>query len=161
MTSMMEVSKMDMPIDDSFSQLGTGSTGFRIKRKGARPICFHGHELAMAMSFTPQIPYWYELNIYHTIEHKFVVSIRRFHQDDEMQDTVQAWDVTSLEEAIDVLTSYDAGFDVPVCVDFGVAAVPPAELAASGLRLWAEMENSRQHYQSLVGEFLYDLEAQV
>ena len=62
---------------------------YRITRSGARPLRFAGSELVMAMSFTPELPYWYEINMYRTSDLEFVAAVRLFHQSEDMPDTVE------------------------------------------------------------------------
>ncbi|MDX8348480.1 hypothetical protein SLH49_10825 [Cognatiyoonia sp. IB215446] len=158
MTTIMEVPHGDAALQAGVTQLTPNDTPFQIKRTGARPLRFQGIELAMAMSFTPNIPYWYEINIYRTNHQSFVVAIRRFHQSEDVLDTTQAWEVGSLEDAIDLLLAYDASVDVPLSFDFQKLNAHAAEVATLGMQLCAQIEDSRHHFKSLVGEFLYDLE---
>lgn len=132
---------------------------FRIARAGARPLRFSGSELAMAMSYTPELPYWYEINIYRTAERDFAVAIRLFHQAEDVKDTVEAWRCPSLEHAFDVIENYDAAQDVLVGMDVETVGKPAAELAAIATELKARIANARMHYQGLVGEILAELDA--
>lgn len=132
---------------------------FRIARSGARPIKFTGSELAMAMSFTPEIPYWYEINIYRTNDSNFVTAIRLFHQSEDKRDTVEAWQFSSLDEALTAIEHYDAGADVEAVMPDTVQNDCAAEIAACALELRARLENQRQHYRGLAGEILFELEA--
>ena len=134
-------------------------TDFRIARSGARPLRFSGSELAMAMSFAPELPYWYEINIYRTAEKDFAVAIRLFHQSEEMKDTVEAWRCPSLEHALDIIEKYDAAADVMIGVDLDHTGKPAAELAAMATELKARIAAARAHYQGLVGEILAELDA--
>ncbi len=159
MTTIMEVTHNDVALQAGVSQVAQNAMSYAIKRVGARPLNFSGSELAMAMSYTPSIPYWYEINLYRTTEQSFVTAIRRFHQSEDKQDTVQAWQSETLEEAIDKLTAHDAAHDVPLAIEIDTAIAPAAEVAAIALHLLSEISDTRRHYQSLVGEFLYDLES--
>lgn len=133
------------------------ATTFRIKRLGARPLMFQGSELAMAMSFTPSIPYWYEINIYRTIEQKFVLAIRLFFQSQTEENIVHAWEFDSLPDALDKMESYDAAQDVHVVFD-ATKPMSVAELTATAMEIHAKIAAARSHYAGLVGEFFYDLE---
>ncbi|MDX8355837.1 hypothetical protein [Cognatiyoonia sp. IB215182] len=158
MTTMMEVPHGDINLQTGVTQLPHNYMSFQIKRKGARPLRFEGTELGMAMSFTPSIPYWYEINIYRKTDQSYVLAIRRFHQAEDLRDTVQAWEAASLEDIIDLLLTYDAAVDVPLSFDSYRLNTHAAEVAALGMQLWAEIEDSRHHFKSLVGEFLHDIE---
>lgn len=158
MTTMMEIAQPDPATHGGVSQFAQSALAYNIKRAGGRPLRFEGSELAMAMSYTSAIPYWYEINIYRTVEQRIVTAVRLFHQSEERQDTVQAWESANLEEAIDSLTSYDAANDVRVAADLDIANLPAAEAATIALQLLAQITDARYHFQSLVGEFLYDLE---
>ncbi|MEL6644570.1 MAG: hypothetical protein AAFQ79_11580 [Pseudomonadota bacterium] len=137
--------------------IGT-SREFRIARSGARPLRFSGSELAMAMSYTPELPYWYEINIYRTAEKDFAVAIRLFHQSEDTKDTVEAWQCPSLEHALDLIESYDAAQDVMVGSAMETIGQPAAELAATAAHLKAKIAAARQHYQGLVGEIMAELD---
>jgi hypothetical protein len=132
---------------------------FRLKRHGQRPLMFRGAELGMAMSFDPDVPYWYEVNLYRTADRTFVVAIRQFFQSEDERDVVKAWTFASLGDALDHIEGYDAGADVRLKsrqIPGNGAAV---DLAAAALDLRAQVEAARAHYRNLVAEFLYDLDA--
>lgn len=131
---------------------------FKIKRPGARPLIFEGTELAMAMSFTPGLPYWYEINLYRASDQRFIVAIRQFFSSKEEQDQVRGWEFDGLEQALDHLAHYDAGQDVKVSMDPANSRLSPAELAACAMELRAKVMAARRHYESLIGEFFFDLE---
>jgi len=158
MSSMMGNASMDQGAQhNSVAQFPAQS--HRIKRMGSRPVSFEGSELAMAMSFSPNLPYWYEINLYRTNDQRFVAAIRLFFVSDKEEDRVQAWEFGDLDEALEKLIQYDAGADVHLGFGFDTtAAAVPAELAAYAMELRAQVADHRHHYQSLIGEFLYDLE---
>ena len=136
----------------------TGDTRIRLPRRGIRPLGFSGHELAMAMSFTPGLPYWYEITIYRTSDQRFVLAIRQFFVSEERKDTCDAWMFDTLPEVFDALEAYDAGRDVLVDLGGLNTATPPAELAARALDLRAHVEAARHHFASLLGEFFAEME---
>ena len=156
MSSSMEMNQIDPISTPQADPVFSASTGFRIKRAGARPLSFQGSELAMAMSYTPSLPYWYEVNIYRTTDQRFAVAIRLFFQSEDEQDTAQAWIFDSIDEALVQIEGYDAAQDVHL------PAMPPTEAAADlavyASRLQAAVSAARHHYASLIGELFYDLE---
>ncbi|MEM6323140.1 MAG: hypothetical protein AAF748_05625 [Pseudomonadota bacterium] len=131
---------------------------YSIPQFGARPIVFEGSELAMAMSFTPSLPYWYEINLYRTTERDFVVAIRKFEQSEEEDDSVRSWRFTTLEEAFSHLEAYDAAIDVSVA-PVTTSEQTPAALAMRALSLKADVEAARFHYGALVGELFAKIDA--
>ncbi len=130
-----------------------------IKRKGARPLRFDGTELAMSMSFVPEFPYWYEINMYRTTDYRYVVAIRLFHQSSESVDTVVASEHDSVDAAVQFIMTYDAAQDVQVPLHLDTMAENPASLAAASLDIMSRIHEMRMHYRNLVGEFLYEFEA--
>ena len=149
-----------MPTDSPSAMPSIGEqTNYRIARKGARPLRFNGSELAMAMSFTPGIPYWYEINIYRTTNAEFVAAVRLFHQSEDKYDTVEAWSFSSLEEALVAIETYDAASDVEFVLPEADDVLQSAEIAARAMELEARIHNQRQHYRGLVGEILFELDA--
>ncbi len=146
--------------DAGTSKSSIGQPGFyRIARSGARPLKFSGSELAMAMSFTPEIPFWYEINLYRTTDSEFVAAVRLFFQSEDRSDTIEAWSFETLEEALAAIEHYDAATDVEFPV-FGPGEEPcGAEVAARALELRARIHAQRQHYRGLVGEILHELDA--
>ena len=132
---------------------------YRIVRSGARPLKFSGSELAMAMSFTPEIPYWYEINLYRTAESEFVAVVRLFHQSEDKRDSVEAWRFKSLDEALSAIEHYDAAQDVEFSAAAPSEEFAGAEIAVRALELHARIHAQRQHYRGLVGEILYELDA--
>ncbi len=158
MTSMMEVTQQEPAMQTGVSHFAQSAMPYKIKRAGGRPLSFNGSELAMAMSYTSAIPYWYEINLYRTAEQAFVTAVRLFHQSEDLQDTVRAWETNSLDEAIEKLITYDAAGDVPLGVEFNVSLAAASEMGALALQMMAQIADARHHYGSLVGEFLHDLE---
>ncbi len=137
-----------------------GAMRYSIKRVGARPLSFEGVELGMAMSFDPDQPYWYEFNLFRKTE-GFVLTIKRFHVSESETDFCRAWEFDTADEAIAALEGYDAGQDVRAERYIPGPAAGAAELAAAALQLRAEIAESRAHFASLAGEFLYDLDEAV
>ena len=131
---------------------------FRLPRRGARPLTFSGHELAMAMSFTPGLPYWYEITIYRTSDQRFVLGIRQFFVSEQEKDTSDAWLFDTLPEVLDALEVYDAGRDVVADVGGVHSRMAPAELAAQAMELRARVEGARHHFASLMGEFFAEMD---
>ena len=131
---------------------------YSLKRMGKRPLSFEGTELCMAMSFHPKSSWWYEINIFRTVEQKFIVSVKQFFQSEEERDTARAWECDSFAHAMDILEGYDAADDVRVNVMADDPSLSLPELAAHALSLRARAEEARRQYQSLVGEILFDLE---
>jgi hypothetical protein len=132
---------------------------YRLKRHGQRPLVFRGAELGMAMSFDPEVPFWYEINLYRASDRTFVVAIRQFFQAEDERDIVKAWTFATLGDAIDHIEAYDAGADVRLKTRRLSAHGVAADLAAAALDLRATVEAARSHYRNLVAEFLYDLDA--
>lgn len=148
------------PVDAMASPSMIGQPmSYRIARLGARPLKFTGTELAMGMSFTPEVPYWYEINLYRTTGSDFVVAVRLFHQSEDKRDTVEAWRFKSLDEAITAIEHYDAAQDVDFPVTAPGETLSGAEVAARALELQARIHGQRQHYRGLVGEILFELDA--
>lgn len=159
MSPMMDNMHQEPSSSNGVSQFASATPTFRIKRPGARPIVFEGIELAMAMSFTPGLPYWYEINLYRTSDQRFVVTVKLFFGAEGEQDQVRAWEFDSLEQALDKLAHYDAGQDIRVAINPADPRISSAELAACAMDLRARIMAARHHFESLVGEFFYDLEA--
>jgi len=133
-------------------------SSFRLSRPGKRPLTFHGSELAMAMSYTPELPYWYELNIYRTAEQKFVLALKLFFGSTDETDRSKAWEFDTLPEVFDTLESYDAADDVRIdCT--AMEHLSAAELAARAYELGARVAAQRAHFGSIVGELFKELEA--
>lgn len=156
---MNSLSMLDMPQSPpTMNSVGMASS-YRIRRHGARPLVFAGTELAMAMSFTPGLPYWYEINVYRTDDQRFVLAIRLFFASEEEKDVVDAWSFSTLPELFDALEAYDAGRDVQVPAALAGKTHSAAELAAGALEIRARVAAARQHFASLVGELFSEIEA--
>ncbi len=134
------------------------ATSYRLTRPGMRPLIFQGSELAMAMSYTPDIPYWYELNIYRTSDQRFALAIRQFFSSTIEEDRCKAWEFDSLMAVFDFLENYDAAEDVRIdCAP--IDGVPAAELAARAYDVAARVAAQRTHFASLVGELFAEMES--
>lgn len=130
---------------------------YRLRRPGARPLTFFGSEVAMAMNFTPELPYWYEINIYHTDTQSFVLAIRQFFQSEEEEDTCQAWEFETLPQIFDAIEQYDAAKDIRVSTIAAPSTVP-AELSMMALDLRAQVMAARANFSGLVGAFFEELD---
>jgi hypothetical protein len=130
---------------------------YRLRRPGARPLIFSGAELAMAMNFTPELPYWYEINIYRTTGQRFVLAVRQFFQSETEEDTCQAWEFETLPEVFDAIEQYDPAKDIRVSM-MDMAASAPAELTAMSLDLRAQVKAARANFSGLVGELFEELD---
>lgn len=141
----------------AFSSVGT-ATEHKLPQAGARPLVFNGSELAMAMSFTPDLPYWFEINLYHTEGQEFVVAIRKFFQSETETDYVNSWSFPKIEAAMAHIENYDPAVDVLI-PEMNLSDMTPAEMSAMALALKAEVESVRHHYAGLVGELFMEMEA--
>jgi len=136
----------------------TAGSSFTLPQAGKRPLSFTGTEIAMAMSFTPALPYWYEINLYRANDGQFVVAIRNFYQSETEEDVVRAWSFPTVDHAFEHLENYDAGRDVPVPTgDF--SGMAPAEMAALAMQTHAKIEDRRSHFAGLVGEIFFEIDA--
>ncbi len=133
------------------------ATPFRIRRPGARPLVFRGTELAMAMSYTPEIPYWYELNIVRTEDQRFALMIRKFYQSEDEMDCGNAWMFDTLPEVFDAIEGYDAAQDVRIDLP-DVSHMSAAEMAAMAMDMRARVGAARTHFASVVGELLSQID---
>lgn len=134
------------------------ATEHKLPQAGGRPLIFNGSELAMAMSFTPELPYWFEINLYHTDAQEFVVAIRKFFQSENETDYVNAWSFPNIDAAFAHIESYDPAIDVLI-PDMNLATMIPAEMSAMALSLKSEVDAVRHHYAGLVGELFMEIEA--
>ncbi|MEO0697999.1 MAG: hypothetical protein AAFY84_18115 [Pseudomonadota bacterium] len=159
MSSMMEQAQTEPSNQGAVAQFAPSAPVKRIKRVGGRPLVFEGSELAMAMSYTPTLPYWYETNLYRTTDNRFVACVRLFYVSADEQDTARAWECATLDEAIEKLVNYDAAADVRLTMDYASHDFYAAEMAAHALDIRARAKGYREHYASLIGEFLHDLDA--
>lgn len=159
MSSMTDALLTDQMVQHSTMQFTMTVPTIRIKRAGARPLIFEGIEMAMAMSFTPSLSYWYEINLYRTSDQRFVVAIRLFFQSEEEQDQVRAWEFDNLDQALEKIAQHDAAQDIKFSMDPANPSMAPAELAAMAMELRARIASARSHFASLMGEFFFELDA--
>ncbi|MEM1273973.1 MAG: hypothetical protein AAGF88_09150 [Pseudomonadota bacterium] len=134
------------------------ASSYLFPRPGKRPLGFQGSELAMAMSFTPELPYWYEINIYRTQDQSFVVALRQFFGSETEMDRCTAWECESLLHVFDSLENYDAAEDIRID-DAPIDAMPAAELAAKAYDISARVAARRAHFASLIGELFAEMDA--
>lgn len=158
MRNNLDLSSIEHSFHSDFSQETAEDSRFVIKRKGARPIRFEGLEIAMSMSFSAKLSYWYEVNLYKTSEYRYVSAVRLFHQSSDLADTVVAEEHDNLDIAVQFLVEYDAAQDVQVTSNSDFSSEIPAELAATALSLISRIHEMRTHYRALVGEFLFEHE---
>jgi len=159
MTYMTEAPRPEHPVAHGDPTGAFAQTPRRLRNVGGRPVVFHGEELAMAMSYTPELPYWFEINLYRASDGSFPIAIKQFFQSEDQKDIARAWIVPSLDAAMAVVEQYDPAHDVPVPGGLMGAALSAAEMEAMALDLKAQVDHARVHYASLAGEFLHALDA--
>ncbi|MEM1431044.1 MAG: hypothetical protein AAGG09_16425 [Pseudomonadota bacterium] len=137
---------------------GMPGMNMRLRRLGARPLAFQGVELGMAMSFTAELPYWFEINLYRVSDGTFAVAIKQFFQSSEETDLARAWPAATLAEAFDIIEGFDPAHDVPVRLSLLDSHLSAAEMEAAAMDLQAQVAHARTHYRSLVGEFFHGIE---
>lgn len=151
-----------MPSADMYrsgpSERASSATTFSFPRSGQRPLVFRGSSLAMAMSFTPEIPFWYEINIFRTEDQTFVLAVKLFFQSETEKDTVRAWSFDTIEALFQALEDYDAAEDIRLGFS-ETEGLCPAELVAMAYELKAKVEAYRAHWSSLVGELFMEIES--
>lgn len=130
---------------------------YSIRRPGLRPLKFSGTELAMAMSYTPELPYWYEINVYRTNEQRFVLAVRLFYQSEDEQDTAKSWEFDSLPELFAGLERYDAADDIKVPMTTQ-APSSVAGMLAMAMELRAQAAAAQANFDGLVGELLDEMD---
>lgn len=130
---------------------------FSFKCLGSRPMAFRGSELAIAMSYSAEMPYWYEIGLYRTVEQEFVVAIKLFHTSADYRDTAQCWKSKTLDGALSLIEEYDAAQDVNVAPVPDPNRASAVECAAYAWDLRGRMGEMRRHYRGLAGEFLHDI----
>jgi hypothetical protein len=130
-----------------------------LKRVGQKPLSFMGVETAMAMSFMPGAPSWYEINLYKTSDGGVVAAVKLFHRDEDAADLCRAWEFSDLGAAVSHLESFDPAADIRVDVEPDDPALSLPEMAAHALALRAKAEEARRQYRTILGELLHDLEA--
>jgi hypothetical protein len=165
MTYMTDAPTAEHPVPMSSHPVPTGAAAgtlssghYRLPSPGGRPVAFAGSELAMAMSFKPELPYWYEINLYRANDGSFPVAIKQFFQSSEETDVIRAWVTPTLDAAIQLIEEYDPAHDVPVPMSLFSTDMTAAELEAAAMDLQAQVAHARTHYRTLVGEFLHDLD---
>lgn len=156
MNQMPAFDTSDLKPDDGHSPR-MAPASYTVKRTGQRPIKFEGSELCMAMSFVPDTPFWYEINIYRTVSQGFVLAVRLFFQSEDERDRIRAWEFQTFDEVLDCLEGYDAGHDVRVGRFGHEPGLPVAALAAEAFALRARVEAQRDQFSSLLGEVLEEL----
>ncbi|HBM57821.1 MAG TPA: hypothetical protein DD444_01335 [Citreicella sp.] len=142
------------------TQRASAEMQYRIKRIGARPLIFTGAELGMAMSFAPDMAWWYEFNLFRSTQ-GFVLTVKRFYQSEDETDYCRAWEFDNLDAAMTALEKYDAAQDVKAERFIPSPSASAAEFAACAMQLRAEISEARAHFASLVGEFLHELDAEM
>ena len=159
MTETKQFSASQQVYEDSGMTGGDPSMlSYTLRRVGARPLQFRGAELGMAMSFTPGLPYWFEINLFRTADGGFVTAIKTFYTSEDERDICRAMRSSSLDEALSQLEAYDPAHDVRVGAELGRSGLSSAELYGQALELQARIAGARQHYSALLGEFLYELD---
>ena len=160
MTFMTDTHRVDQPVPSAEAGLsGFAPAPKRLRNVGGRAVTFEGEELGMAMSYTPELPYWFEINIYRASDGSFPVAIKQFFVSEDRRDIHRAWVAPTVDGAIDGIEQFDPAHDVPVPGGILQAELSAAEMEAVAMELHAKVADVRTHYRSLVGEFLHAIDA--
>ncbi|MEL6205340.1 MAG: hypothetical protein AAFR47_08520 [Pseudomonadota bacterium] len=139
------------------SSLSMGT--YRLLRMGTRPIVFQGEELGMAMSFTPDWPYWFEINLFRATDGTFPVAIKQYFVSEYQKNLATAEATHSLSAAFDFIEHFDPAQYIPLTTRVSAAPATAAEMGAAAMDLKAQVEAMRSHYRGLVGEFMHEIDA--
>lgn len=134
----------------------TTGVEFKLKRFGKKPLYFFGVEVAMAMSFTPNVPYWYELNLYRS-DSGFAVAIKRFHQSPDVRDLFRAYECRSFDDVVELIEGYEPAEDLTGMTNGANGAMCAVECAQLAMVLKSSIGDIRSHFRELAGEFLCEL----
>ncbi len=130
-----------------------------LKRVGQKPLTFHGVETAMAMSFMPGAPSWYEITLYKAADGRIIAAVKLFHRDEDAADLCRAWEFGEIGAAVSHLEAFDPAADIRVDVEPDDPSLSLPEMAAHALALRAKAAEARRQYRTILGELLHDIEA--
>jgi len=127
----------------------------KLRRSGQLPYIFQPlGEIGFATSYTPQLPFWYELNLWFSDEQKYVLNIRRFAKSDQERDSHIVKVASSTEEVLSAIESYDPLADITVSIDFS-KPMTLAEISLYGIELCGNIEIARKQYHDVVSEMFF------
>lgn len=151
-----EFRQLDQPTQARIREFAAAAAPMRVlKRSGQRPFLFNGATLATICGVTPNLPFWYELNVHRTVLDTYLSDIRLFHKSPDEPDLFWIAEHDDLEMLVGYFERYHPAADLtPPQLD-PARATSSAELAlwAAGLQL--RVEQITQHYRALVGELLH------
>jgi hypothetical protein len=128
-----------------------------LKRSGERPVRFKGFEICCASSHRVGPPFWYEINIFRTVDDRFFADVRLYQKSDAHKDRFTVFEAGSFDMALEALKSYDPLRDIAV-EPFFDGDVAPVEIALEAARLRLRIEEARQQYDGLIGDVLNQIE---
>ena len=128
----------------------------RLRRTGAAPMLFNGATIATICGVTPALPFWYELNLHHSVRGTVLTDVRLFHKSNDLQDLFRVAEHADLDAAASYLESYAPGGDAVLPEELTRSA-SSTELAIGVARLQLHVEQLCGHYAALLGELLYAL----
>lgn len=128
-----------------------------LRRTGLRPLAFNGTTIVMASGISPDLPFWYELNVHRTDTDGFVSDIRLFGKPANSSDIFRVTEHDTLAEVFDLFEAYDSSADLAATPDLPSTA-SHAALALHRASLRMRVNQITDHYRALVGGFLAKLE---
>lgn len=125
-----------------------------LKRSGQRPFLFNGTTMATICGVTPNLPFWYELNVHKTVLGSYLSDIRLFHKSEE-PDLFWVVEHDDTDDLVGYFERYHPAADLTPPQLAPERASSSAELALWAAGLHLQVEQITQHYRALVGELLY------
>ncbi len=132
-----------------------------LRRTGLRSFAFNGSLVAMTCGVTPNLPFWYEINVYRTAAGGWVSDIRLFNKADGSIDMFRVAEHDDLDGVLDHLERYDPTGDLtlPPALTDPNASSATLSIHAAGLQM--QVKQIGDHYRGLLAELLHRLEGAV
>jgi hypothetical protein len=136
-----------------------GYEPFVLRRTGMRPFAVIARELASATSYQPGgAPFWYEVNLFSTVDGGHLIDIRRFDKTEGSSDLFRVIECYDLDSVIEALENFDPASDIVPKINLEIER-STVELAIAAATLKLSMLESRRQFRELVGDILHGLEA--
>lgn len=153
--SVRELRHVDQVVQDRLRDAGAAVMPLQcLKRTGRRPFMFNGTAVATICGVTPELPFWYELNLHRTVLGGYVSDVRLFNKSPDRADLFWVEEHEDLDEALAWFERYDPAGDVTPPGEIAMRASSSAALALQLARLQLQVDQITQHYRALVGELL-------
>ncbi len=131
-----------------------------LRVSGAKPLRMRAQTLAEGTSWCYGTPAWHEVTLYQRDTGEFPVAVKTFKKASSEPDVFQAEQFATLDEAILWLETFDPTGELSTDIDVSDRRTSTVDITLKAAALRQRADQVARQYRSLIGEMLFQLDAQ-